>query len=179
MVNKIFRDGQRVFSNNAHEKKGRNFLLVYVAGHGVSDQMQDFVLNDAFHNLVNIEMKLRALSKGSDTNVLAFYDICRSKKSSFPSLKRGGGDNDAGLADDDEFAESYQYMHIGTHPNQTVDAKSQLAKLTIKQLTRKSGEDPNGLVFIPGCFTGLGAEKTDTGDSYALTWNKKLAPTPT
>ena len=37
MINKIFREGQRVFSNNAHEKKGRNFLLVYVAGHGVSD----------------------------------------------------------------------------------------------------------------------------------------------
>lgn len=100
--------------------------------------------------------------------------MCRSKLDSFPNLKRGGGENDVGFDGDEEFAETYQYMHIGTHPLQTVDAKSQLAKLTIKQLTRKSGEDPNSLIFVPACFTGMGGiEKTDTGDSYALTWHKK------
>ena len=73
---------------------------------------------------MSIEHKLRILSKGSNTNVLAFYDMCRSKLDSFPNLKRGGGENDAGFDGDEEFAENYQYMHIGTHPLQTVDAKS-------------------------------------------------------
>ena len=133
--------------------------------------MQYFVLNDADHNLFNIEEKLRTLAKGTDTNVLAFYDICRSDKSKFPELKRG---LEAGQsAEGGEFAEQYQYMHICTHPLQTVDAKSKLAELTIKQLTKMSDQDPNGLVYIPPCFIGMGGiEKTDTGEKYSLTWKK-------
>ena len=169
-IQQVFRNGTRTFLNKSVDGK-RTFLLVYVAGHGVCDQMQYFVLNDAEHNLVNIEEKLRTLSKGTDTSILTFYDICRSDKSKFPNLKRGteagpGGDNEG-------FAENYQYMHICTHPLQTVDAKSKLAELTIKQLTRKSGEDSGGLIFIPNCFIGMGGiEKTDTGDCYSLTWKK-------
>ena len=116
MFKNIFREAQRVFSNNA-VGGGRNFLLVYIAGHGVSDTMQQFVLNDAQHNLVSIEDNLRILSKGSNTNVLAFYDICRSKLESFPNLKRGGGESDFRFETTEEFAENYQYMHIGTHPS--------------------------------------------------------------
>ena len=36
----------RNFLNNAQGGK-RTFLMVYVAGHGVCDQMQYFVVNDA------------------------------------------------------------------------------------------------------------------------------------
>ena len=79
-------------------------MLVYVAGHGVCDQMQHFVLNDAEHNLMNIEEKLRSLSKGTDTNVLAFYDICRSDRSKFPSLKRGSNPD---YDENEAFAEIY------------------------------------------------------------------------
>ena len=73
------------------------------------------MLNDAQHNLVSIEDNLRILSKGSNTNVLAFYDMSRSKLESFPNLKRGGGENDFRFETTEEFAENYQYMHIGTH----------------------------------------------------------------
>ena len=55
--------------------------------------MQHFVLNDATENAINIEERLRALSKSTNTNILAFYDACKSEKSSFPNLKmkmRGG-----------------------------------------------------------------------------------------
>ena len=169
-VQSVFRDGTRTFLNKNADGK-RSFLLVYCAGHGVCDQMQYFVLNDAEHNLVNIEEKLRTLSKGTDTSILTFYDICRSDKSAFPNLKRGveAGSNDTS----EGFAENYQYMHICTHPLQTVDAKSKLAELTIKQLTRKSGEDSSGLIYIPNCFIGMGGiEKTDTGDGYSLNWKK-------
>ena len=76
--------------------------------------MQYFVLNDAEHNLVNIEEKLRTLSKGTDTIILAFYDICRSDKSKFPNLKRGV--EAGGGVENEGFAENYQYMHISTHP---------------------------------------------------------------
>ena len=168
-IQQVFRDGTRTFLNRAVGGK-RSFLLVYVAGHGVSDQMQYYVLNDAEHNLVNVEEKLRSLAKGTDTSVLAFYDVCRSDKSKFPNLKRGV---EAGGASNEGFAENYQYMHICTHPLQTVDAKSKLAELTTKQLTRKSGEDSNGLIYIPNCFIGMGGiEKTDTGDGYSLAWKK-------
>ena len=71
----------------------RSFLLVYCAGHGVSDQMQHFVLNDATENVINIEERLRSFSKSTDTSILAFYDACKSDKSSYPNLKmRGDGD---------------------------------------------------------------------------------------
>ena len=71
----------------------RSFLLVYCAGHGVCDQMQHFVLNDATENVINIEERLRFLAKNTDTNILAFYDACKSDKSSFPNLKMRGGDD--------------------------------------------------------------------------------------
>ena len=75
-IKNVFRDGLADFILKNKDGK-RSFLLVYVAGHGVCDQMQNFVLNDPEHNLCNIEEKLRSLSKESDTNVLAFYDVCR------------------------------------------------------------------------------------------------------
>ena len=83
------------------------------------------MVNETEHNLVPIESKLRSLSKVGEVSVLAFYDICRSNKDNFPNLKRGSEEQV-------DFAEQYEYMHICTHPLQTVDAKSRLAELTIK-----------------------------------------------
>jgi len=165
-IQQVFRDAMRNFLNNAQGGK-RTFLMVYVAGHGVCDQMQYFVINDAEHNLIPMEDKLRSLSRGADTSVLVFYDICRSDKSRFPNLKRG-------VEEGSSFAENYEYMHICTHPLQTVDAKSKLAELTIKQLGRKAMDDPNNLITIPSAFIGMGGiEKTDTGDGYTLQWANK------
>ena len=95
--------------------------MVYAAGHGVADQQQWFVLNDKGSNIVPIESKLRTIAREMNTNVLAFYDVCRSDKARYPNLKRG----------DDEplgaFADTYEYVHVSTHPLTTVDAKSKLA----------------------------------------------------
>ena len=63
-------------------------MLVFVAGHGVSDKMQYYVLNDAVHNLINMEDKLRTLAKSTGTSVLALYDVYRSDQSKFPNLRR-------------------------------------------------------------------------------------------
>ena len=102
------------------------------------------------------------MSRYADTSVLAFYDICRSDKSRFPNLKRG-------VEEGSSFAENYEYMHICTHPLQTADAKSKLAELTIKQLSRKARLNSNNFISIPTCFVGMGGiEKTDTGDGYTL-----------
>jgi hypothetical protein len=142
-IQSTFREAMRVFMNHGQGDK-RSFLMVYCAGHGVCDQMQYFVVDDIDHNLVPIEDKLRSLARGANVNVLAFYDICRSDKERFPNLKRG-------LDEIPSFAENYEYMHICTHPLQTVDAKSRLAELTIKQLGKKS-RDENGLINIPAAF---------------------------
>ena len=71
----------------------------------------------------------------------------------------------------DTFAETYNYMHIGTHPHGVVDANSKLAMMITDQLTKKSLEN-DGLVEIPGSFSGMpgGVEKTDTGEGYILAW---------
>ena len=61
-------------------------MLVYVTGHGAMDTMQHFILNDPQELTINIEERLRILAANSDTNVLAFYDICRSELSKFKGL---------------------------------------------------------------------------------------------
>ena len=62
-------------------------------------------------------------------------------------------------------------MHIGTHPTATVDAKSGLAKMIIRHLTKKANDDPHNLLVVPSCFVGMGGvEKTDTGSGYKLKW---------
>ena len=65
---------------NIHGK--RSFLMVYVSGHGVWDNRQHYVLNvDTEVNMISIERLLRAIASESITNVLVFYDSCRSEKS--------------------------------------------------------------------------------------------------
>ena len=108
---KVFADAKKRFiTKNTGEK--RSFLMVYVAGHGVCDQMQYFVLNNKENNVIAIEDKLRSLAKASNTNILTFYDICRSDKSKFPNLKGGTEDFSA-------FSDAYEYMHICVLPLQT------------------------------------------------------------
>ena len=163
-LTKYFRQtGLALGSKNVDGK--RSFMLVYCAGHGVCDQMQHFVLNDAKENVINIEERLRSLAKNTDTSILAFYDACKSEKSSFPNLKMRGGD------DLSSFGEKYEYLHIGTHPRQTVEAESKLARITIEQLNKKSEESATGLIHIPGCFTGIG-EQHVTGVGYSIQWKK-------
>ena len=137
-VKKLFADAKKRFiTTNSGEK--RSFLMVYVAGHGVCDQMQYFVLNNQDNNIIAIEDKLRSLAKASNTNILTFYDICRSDKSKFPNLK-------GGLEDVQAFADNYEYMHICTLPLQTVDAKSVLAEQTLEHLTKEAQKDANNLI---------------------------------
>ena len=145
--------------------------MVYCAGHGVSDQQQYFVLNEVKANIVAIELKLRALSKNSNTNVLAFYDICRSDKSAFPNLKtRGGEDGDVIFPESEElFAEQYEYAHVGTHPTNTVAAESMLSATVMKVLNDAEVKDPNGLVSIPTDLAGIG-QLTWVGKGYKMKW---------
>ena len=65
-------------------------------------------------------------------------------------------------------------MHFCTHPGETIDQNSKLVELTINQLTKKSKEDPNGLVEIPTFFEGEmgGAELIWTGKPYYMTWKE-------
>ena len=102
-IQQIFRDGTQSLSGKA-AGGGRSLLLVYVAGHGVSDKMQYYVLNDAVHNLINMEDKLRTLAKSTGTSVLALYDVFRSDKSKFPNIKRA---IQPGISDRAGFAENY------------------------------------------------------------------------
>ena len=143
--------------------------MCYLSGHGVSGQMQEYVLNDSTPgaNVITIEEKLRAIAKTNQTSIIAFYDICRSDKATFEGLKGGK----RGIDEEMDFGDNYEYMHIGTHPTATVDAKSGLAKLIIRHLTKKANDDPHNLIVVPSCFVGMGGvEKTDTGSGYKLKW---------
>ena len=66
-------------------------------------------------------------------------------------------------------------MHIGTHPHGIVDAESKLTTMITKQLTTSSMETDDGLIKIPGSFTGMpgGVEQTNTGKTYILAWEKQ------
>ena len=92
------------------------------------------------------------LANLTNTSVLAFYDVCRQDKATIPNITRGEEDERKGM---DTFADSYNYMHIGTHPHGTVDADSKLASMITKQLTNSSMLEDDGLIEIPGSFTGM------------------------
>ena len=67
-----------------HGKRGENVLVfAYLAGHGVSDTQQHFLINTDVTKdvLFHIEERLRILTKYSRDRcfVLAVYDICRLK----------------------------------------------------------------------------------------------------
>ena len=141
----------------------KQFLMVYVAGHGAMDTMQHFVLNDTQKYSVNIEERLRGLAASTGTNVLVFYDICRTDINKIKGLDQAGNKGrgaadyeDDGSADEKEFASKYNYIHIGTHPKQIVAVNSKLAELTIKTLTEKAKEHPNNLITVPFCFSNMG-----------------------
>ena len=116
--------------------------MVYVAGHGAMDTMQHFVLNDTHKYSVNIEERLRGLAASTGTNVLVFYDICRTDITKIKGMEgdktkgRGNADYEDGeSADEKEFAAKYNYIHLGTHPKQIVAENSKLAVLIIETLT--------------------------------------------
>ena len=108
---------------------------------------------------------MRIIAKTTQTSVIAFYDICRSDKETFKTLKRG-------TDEEKDFADNYEYMHIGTHPTATVDAKSGLAVMIQKHLTKKANADTHSILTVPSCFVGMGGvEKTDTGNGYKIRWS--------
>ena len=167
----VYKGTYKTLKKNALKDK-RSFLMVYCAGHGVGDMTQDFVLNQEEKILLPIEKRLRLIAQLTNTSVLAFYDVCRQDKASIPNITRGEVEEQKGF---DAFADTYNYMHIGTHPHGVVDADSKLATMITEQLTNKSLETDDGLIEIPGSFTGMqgGVEKTDTGESYILAWKKQ------
>ena len=79
---KVIKDGKQIF------------LMVYCAGHGVSDQQQYMVMNqnEGKHCLVGVEMKLRSLADvcNGKCGILAIYDMCRTDKAKFPELTSRG-----------------------------------------------------------------------------------------
>ena len=79
-----------------------------------------------------MEAKLRVLAEAR-TDVIAFYDVCRSDLRSFPNLTRGEETVMGELGGDD-----YNYMHICTKPLSTVPAKSTMAESVISHLTRRA-----------------------------------------
>ena len=138
---KIVREAWRELAN-MQKAEQKQFLMVYVAGHGAMDTMQHFVLNDAERPTFNIEERLRALAASTGTSVLVFYDICRTDITKIKGLGqagnkgRGGADYGEDSAGEElDFAAKYNYIHIGTHPKQIVAVNSKLAELTIKTLT--------------------------------------------
>ena len=135
--------------------------------------MQHFVLNDEQELTINIEERLRILAANSDTNVLAFYDICRSELSKFKGFenKTGRGADEIEESGDGEFASKYNYVHIGTHPKHIVAAESKLAEMTIKQLDQKAQESGCQMITIPYCFQNMGGiDQTNTGEEYSIQW---------
>jgi len=136
--------------------------MVYVAGHGAMDTMQHFVLNDTHKYSINIEERLRGLAASTGTNILVFYDICRTDINKIKGLDQGGKGRgnadyeDGESADEKEFAAKYNYIHLGTHPKQIVAVNSRLAKLIIDTLTEQSKENPHNLINIPFCFSNMG-----------------------
>ena len=140
--------------------------MVYVAGHGIWENRQNYVLNvDEEVNMLGIELKLRAIAASSNTNVVAFFDSCRSEKYNFAYLKVRK--EARGPEDELSIAEHYQYVDIGTNPGKTVPGESNLAYLIAKRLNQKSGENAAGLVTIPDCLAGIG-EKRDNGSAYCI-----------
>lgn len=150
----------------------RMFMFLYCAGHGVADQQQYFVLNDAEHNLVAVEAKLRAMCKGSEGNfsVFAVYDICRSELSKFAGLRRGAEEHDVAGGP------QLNYVAIsGTDPRGTVPAASKLAVLLFREADLAAADHKHGLVKIPQfCIDFMGenglVEKTMMGKSYYMDW---------
>lgn len=144
-------------------------MFVYVSGHGVSENgLQCFVLNKREGNCLSIEEKLRTISKTSQTNVLAFYDCCRTPKQQIPDLSKRG---EAAIADDeDAFASRYVYAHICTHPGSVVDGESKLAKLTIERLNNQR-DSSVGLINVPRSLEDLsGSETISCGGNYNIGW---------
>ena len=146
-----------------HKEGEKQFLMVYVAGHGAMDTMQHFVLNDDKKFTINIEERLRGLAASTGTNILVFYDICRTDITKIKGFDEGGtkGRGNADYEEDEsaveeDFAAKYNYIHIGTHPKQIVSANSKLAELILNTLTEQAKENPNNLINIPFCFSNMG-----------------------
>ena len=159
---KIMREAWRTYAGMQKDGE-KQFLMVYVAGHGAMDTMQHFVLNDTNKFSVNIEERLRGLAASTGTNVLVFYDICRTDINKIKGFDESGtkGRGKADYEEDEsaeekDFAAKYNYIHIGTHPKQIVSVNSKLAELTISTLTERAKENPNNLVTVPFCFSDMG-----------------------
>ena len=112
---------------------------------------------------MNIEERLRGLAASTGTNVLVFYDICRTDINKIKGFDESGtkGRGKADYEEDEsaeekDFAAKYNYIHIGTHPKQIVSVNSKLAELTINTLTEKAKEHPKNLITVPFCFSNMG-----------------------
>ena len=80
------------------KKTERVFLLVYCAGHGVTQNCkQVYVLNSSSDATFNIEYKLRMLADkfNSFLHVFAIYDVCQSGMRNLPELMAVRGKNDS------------------------------------------------------------------------------------
>ena len=144
------------------------FLFVYVSGHGVCENGQQcFLLNKKEKACIPIEAKLRTIAKSSETNILAFYDCCRTNRAAIPGLASRGEET---KEENDVFAKRYVYAHICTHPNSVVDGESPLAKLTIERLNSRR-DNAMGLINIPRDLEDLsGSESIICGGNYHISW---------
>ena len=120
-IRSIFMSATARFTGLAKDQK-RVFLQVYMAGHGVADMTQYFVLNDPAQPLLPIQKKLRTLVEGCNghLSVMTWYDICRSDIKYFKGLKRGEETSEVLQGD-------IPYSHLCSPPNMTQEAKSELA----------------------------------------------------
>lgn len=148
-----FTKAKTTFMNNMSKKdgKGKSFLFVYCAGHGLADQQQYFVLpDDTTAAAFPIENQLRGLAQEAGCNVVAFYDICREQLTNHPKLKEGIIGGSASGSNNQMF----NYVHLCTGPGKLMDAASVMAVDTNKKMedeSRKKG----GLLEVPGCFLGI------------------------
>ena len=94
------------------------FLMVYMSGHGCSEDNQFFLLNSKSDVILPIESKLRALAEAYDCRVLAVYDICRSNKSLYMAKKKTQkrGIEEETVKEPEAAPKEANYMHLGAPP---------------------------------------------------------------
>ena len=69
------------------------------------------------------------------------------------------------------FGDEYSYCHIGTQPNQLVDADSCMADDVMEQFEKMAKEDENGMLEFPNALIGIPSVQTVwNGPSYKLKW---------
>lgn len=134
---------------------GPKFLFVYMAGHGASEDVQYFVMNNEDKVLLPIENILRENAETYDIKILAVYDMCREAAAHFrPSDDEEGARGDAGKPA--KVGKEYSYMSLGAAPTKTIDINSVLAQTFDEHMAKKAGEN-NGIIKMPGDLGCIGA----------------------